>query len=127
MEQNASEGCLRAVAALVLAASGTVLAAPSPGGDARSVASPRLERLLASVAAGDAAAVAAFWAETGRDGAPLVEPTSAAGERLVTFLWRSGAETRVVVLTDFGDYIPHMTLARLPGTDGVGADASTAR
>lgn len=46
-----------------------------------------------------------------------MEPTTAGHENLVTFLWRSRADTKVVVLTDFGDYIPHMTLRRMSGTD----------
>ncbi|HKQ60272.1 MAG TPA: alpha/beta hydrolase-fold protein [Candidatus Polarisedimenticolaceae bacterium] len=80
------------------------------------MASPRLQRLQAAAAA-DPGALASFWDAVRRDGAPLIEPGRTEHERLVTFLWRSAAETRVVVLADFGDYVPHMTLVRLPGTD----------
>jgi enterochelin esterase family protein len=80
-------------------------------------ASPRIQRLQQDTAAGEAAALPAFWDEVRRDGAPLVEPAADAHERLVTFLWRSQADTHVTLLADFADYVPHMTLARLHGTD----------
>jgi enterochelin esterase-like enzyme len=96
--------------------------APTAPGAVRSLPvpeSPRLAALEKDLASGVAGALDAFWAEMGRSGSPLVE--SPAGtpehERLVTFLWRSEADTRVVLLTDFGESVPQMTLERLPGTD----------
>jgi hypothetical protein len=45
-------------------------------------------------------------------------PPSAAHERLVTFLYQSsGTHVHVVLVADFADYVPHMTLQRLPETD----------
>lgn len=81
------------------------------------VRSPRLTRLQRDLGRGDKTALTAFWSEVKRDGAPLIEPTRGDNERLVTFLYRSQRDARVVVLTDFADYIPHYTLKRLPGTD----------
>ena len=79
--------------------------------------SPRLSLLRQEIQAGKVAALESFWQEIAKHGTPLVEPTTAAHESLVTFVWRSRADTKVVVLTDFGDYVPHMTLRRLTGTD----------
>jgi enterochelin esterase family protein len=118
------------------ALSGLLLALPVPVAPALAappsalddpLASPRLEQLRLTVAsalsaddrAAADAALAAFWADVRRDGAPLVEPAGAAhpNERLVTFLYQSEADTHVVILADFGDYVPHMTLQRLSDTD----------
>jgi enterochelin esterase-like enzyme len=79
--------------------------------------SPRLERLLAAAEKGDGKAIASFWSEVGHDGAPLVEAGAGTGDRLVTFLYRSKPEAHVVVMADFDDYVPHMTMRRLEGTD----------
>jgi enterochelin esterase family protein len=87
------------------------------GTSATDVASPRLQRLQQSLAAGDAAALTAFWDEVHRDGAPLIEPCDEPHSHLVTFLWRSQADAHVLLLADFTDSVPHMTFARLPGTD----------
>lgn len=81
------------------------------------IRSPRLTRLQRDVSRGDKAALTGFWNEVKRDGAPLIESTRGDNERLVTFLYRSTRDARVVLLTDFADYIPHYTLKRLPGTD----------
>jgi enterochelin esterase-like enzyme len=81
------------------------------------ISSARLRRLQRAVAQGDTHALSAFWEAIRRDGAPLIEPTSTDQERLVTFLWQSRVAVNVVVLADFGDYVPHMTLERLPATD----------
>ena len=73
---------------------------PSAGGG--EVQSPRLAALAAKVAAGDPAAVEAFWRERHAKG-PLVEPIEGASEQLVTFLWRgAGSETRVELSGDTG-------------------------
>src|SRR6185295_16931043 len=81
------------------------------------LSSPRLERLRLALARSEAGALQGFWEEVDRTGAPLVEPGETDRERRVTFLWKSSDETRVVLLADFSDSIPHMTLVRLPGTD----------
>jgi enterochelin esterase family protein len=81
------------------------------------VSSPRLRQLRTAIAQRNDLALAAFWEEIRRDGAPLIERATDDRERLVTFLWRYLADARVVVLTDFGDFVPHVTLERLPGTD----------
>lgn len=94
---------------------GTVAGAAADADEA-AVVSPRLEALRQAVARHDDDALRSFWEEIRTRGAPVVEPTTT-GRSLVTFLWQSTAETRVVLLTDFGDYLPHMTLVRLPGTD----------
>jgi enterochelin esterase family protein len=88
-----------------------------------SPASPRLEELRRAVSTADRAAadaaLTAFWAEVRSAGSPLVEPGASERphERLVTFLYQSAADVHVVVVADFADYVPHMTLQRLPETD----------
>lgn len=78
---------------------------------------PESPRLLAVLQAGGVSD--AFWHEVAQTGAPLVEsagvnPPLAAGERLVTFLWR-GAEHGVRL---FGaPSADHDALHRLAGTD----------
>lgn len=106
---------LRVAGALALAWLGMV---PGAAGSAEArPQSPRLERLLAAAEKGNGKAIAAFWSEVGREGAPLVEPGAGAGDRLVTFLYRSKPDAHVVVMADFDDYVEHMTMRRLPGTD----------
>lgn len=95
----------------------SLLAAAIAAARAASVESPRLSALEAAVARGDDRAIERFWDEVSHSGAPLVEPGSKDRERLVTFLWRSREDTRAVVLADFGDFVPHMTLERLSQTD----------
>ena len=46
----------------------------------------------------DAADLEAFWAEVGRDGAPLVEDLHEAGRLLVTFVFRGDPQTRQVAV-----------------------------
>jgi enterochelin esterase family protein len=100
---------------LVLAAVGDLTDSPAT--------SPRVEELRRAVATADRAAadeaLAAFWASVRETGAPLIEDAGPehSRERLVTFLYQSPADTHVVILADFGDYVPHMTLQRLPDTD----------
>jgi enterochelin esterase-like enzyme len=100
---------------LVLAAVGDPTDSPATG--------PRVEELRRAVSTADRAAadeaLAAFWAEVRSAGSPLVEMAGPehAHERLVTFLYQSEPDTHVLVLADFGDYVPHMTLQRLPDTD----------
>jgi enterochelin esterase-like enzyme len=83
---------------------------------AQAVHSPRLQQLQRDVAS-DPAALPAFWDEIRLAGAPLIEPCDEPRSHLVTFLWRSEPESHVLLLADFTDSVPHMTLARLPGTD----------
>ena len=79
--------------------------------------SPRVEELRRAVSTADRAAadaaLTAFWAEVRSAGSPLVEPGASERphERLVTFLYQSAADVHVVVVADFADYVPHMTLA----------------
>ena len=92
-------------------------------GDPLPALSPRIEELRRAVSTADRAAadeaLAAFWVEVRSAGSPLVEPGGPEHphELLVTFLYQSAADTHVLVLADFGDYVPHMTLERLPETD----------
>ncbi|MBI3817931.1 MAG: DUF3327 domain-containing protein [Planctomycetes bacterium] len=80
--------------------------------------SPRLVKLQNDLNSGVADASAAFWREIQQNGAPLVEPSAGnAHERLVTFLYRSAADVRVLILCDFADYEPHMELRRLGASD----------
>jgi len=118
---------------------GGLLLHPRPGaaqGEQPSPASPRLAALREEVAADGSAALARFWQRVSQEGTPLVEPVAgAAGEVLVTFLWRGDQETRNVLLfappADLAgeDGIAEARLRRLPGTDvwyksrRMGADA----
>ncbi|MDB4964600.1 MAG: enterochelin esterase, partial [Myxococcales bacterium] len=73
--------------------------------------------LRASIRAGDARAVAAFWQAMRERGTPIIEPVADAPDSvLVTFVYRSETAQHVLVLKGLGD--PRSTLlARLPGTD----------
>jgi enterochelin esterase-like enzyme len=103
---------------------------------AQDLASPRLNALRQEIAAGGPTALERFWRRIAGEGTPLVEPVEGkADERLVTFLWRGGGETRNVLLvvspSDLGsaEGIEGAKLSRLPGTDvwlksrRMGADA----
>jgi enterochelin esterase-like enzyme len=93
------------------------------GGPARAeeLASPRLDALRKEQEAGDTAALERFWRRLAGEGTPLVEGEGT--ERLVTFLWRGGDETRnvLVVASPFDlaseEGIEGARLSRLPGTD----------
>jgi hypothetical protein len=124
------------LAAATLSASPAVAA--SSQGD--SIQSPRLRRLEAERRSLGAAAVDSFWAEVSRVGAPLIEPLSERprspsflpltrpaysdsqgverGYSLVTFLWRSPREDRVILLdTGVGRGLGAITFRRLSDTD----------
>jgi enterochelin esterase-like enzyme len=77
------------------------------------IVSPRLAALSRSLAAGESAALPAFWAEVAARGAPLVEPDPADPTHVwVTFLYRSTAAATVAVqveLDDAGRYPSLMT------------------
>jgi enterochelin esterase-like enzyme len=103
---------------------------------AEDLASPRLNALRQEIAAGGPAALERFWKRLAGEGTPLVEPAEGkADERLVTFLWRGGDETRSVLVvvspSDLGstEGIAGARLSRVPGTDiwyksrRMGADA----
>jgi len=81
--------------------------------DTPALASPRLQALAQTLAAGGSSD--AFWAERAAQGTPLVEPLPG-GQALVTFLWRGTAQTRSVRLfgSPSGNHDP---LARLAGSD----------
>ncbi|MBI1848952.1 MAG: DUF3327 domain-containing protein [Planctomycetes bacterium] len=94
------------------------LAIPRAARAGDAIASPRLARLQTEVAASGSSAALRFWSEVAASHAPLVEPLPSDPHRLlVTFLWRSSAETHVVIIADFADTIPHMELRRLGATD----------
>lgn len=91
---------------------------------AEDLASPRLRALREEIAAGGPAALERFWRRLAEEGTPLVEPVEGdANERLVTFVWRGGDETRNVLVvvspSDLGgeEGIAGARLSRLPGTD----------
>src|SRR5688572_14566556 len=59
--------------------------------------SPQIAALERDLAAGNAAALAAFWREVADRGAPLIEPLPGDDRRcLVTFLWRGAAPAAVI-------------------------------
>jgi enterochelin esterase-like enzyme len=86
--------------------------------------SPRIARLVAELAAGDAGAVERLWADAATAGTPLLEDRGG-GACTVTFLWRdrhgaAAGTTQVVLianrLTDPSAWAQSV-LDRVPGTD----------
>ncbi|HEY4575924.1 MAG TPA: hypothetical protein VIJ26_18230, partial [Thermoanaerobaculia bacterium] len=74
-----------------------LLAAPGLA-RAEDPASPRLNALRKEIATSGPAALERFWRRLAEEGTPLVEPVEGkANERLVTFVWRGGDETRNVL------------------------------
>ncbi len=64
--------------------------------------SPRIAKLRKEIENSNTGAVAAFWAEVEKQGAPLVEPMeNGASDNLVTFLWRANGVTRNVLILFF--------------------------
>jgi len=110
---------------LVFAFGATVLTPAGATSDSRrgeettvALASPRLLSLKNAIAAGDRAALEAFWQEITKQGAPLIEPIKDDAQHLlVTFLWRDHKDTRVIISNDFAKSIPEIQLTRLPATD----------
>jgi enterochelin esterase family protein len=91
---------------------------------AEELASPRLGALRQEIEHEGPAALERFWQRLATEGTPLVEPIQGTDdERLVTFLWRGGEETRnvLVVGPPFNlageEGIAAARLNRLPGTD----------
>ncbi len=84
-------------------------------------ASPRLDALRKEIATSGPAALERFWRRLAEEGTPLVEGEGS--ERLVTFVWRGGDETRNVLVvvspSDLGseEGIAGARLSRIPGTD----------
>ncbi|HEX3553927.1 MAG TPA: enterochelin esterase [Thermoanaerobaculia bacterium] len=116
-ERRRINSWLSFVAALLL------LLAGGPA-SAEELASPRLGALRKEMEAGGPAALERFWRRLAEEGTPLVEPVAGeANERIVTFLWRGGDETRnVLVVTSPSDLaseegMAEARLSRLPGTD----------
>src|SRR6476661_1921479 len=89
------DGRLRIVPRIVVIASLLLLAGGGPA-RAEELASPRLDALRKEQEAGDTAALERFWQRLATEGTPLVEGEGT--ERLVTFLWRGGDETRNVLV-----------------------------
>ena len=90
----------------------------SVGAIAEISASPRLGSLEKELKAGNRAALENFWQEVAGKGAPLVESSEGdARNVLVTFLWRSKDEARIVVMTEFGHNVRSRILTRLLDTD----------
>lgn len=81
--------------------------------------SPRLLALKRDLEAGRVEALAEFWREVERAGAPLVEPVKDDEKNLlVTFLWRDRAAEKYVAVFPFARVNPLPNLfARLAGTD----------
>jgi enterochelin esterase-like enzyme len=89
-------------------------------GEAAVLESPRVRNLREALAAGQDEALAGFWTELRREGAPLVEPVEGnEHEFLVTFVWRGDSATDHVLLN--GGFtrgnIWDNALARLLDTD----------
>ncbi|HSU80766.1 MAG TPA: enterochelin esterase [Thermoanaerobaculia bacterium] len=104
---------------------GLLLLLAGPGrARAEDLASPRLNALRNEIATGGPAALERFWRRLAAEGTPLVEPVEGEpNERLVTFVWRGGDETRNVLVvvspSDLGseEGIAGARLSRIPGTD----------
>ena len=87
-------------------------AAAQPGGPIQPTdPGPRIQQLKGQIAAGRAAAVSEFWAQVGRDHAPLVEAISGdPGHVRVTFVWRAAPDTRSVMVAG-------LPMTAIAGTD----------
>lgn len=103
---------------------GLLLLAGQGQARAEDLASPRLDALRKEIATAGPAALERFWRRLTAEGTPLVEPIAGAeNERLVTFIWRGGDETRnVLVIVSPSDLaseegIAGARLSRIPGTD----------
>ena len=104
---------------------GLLLLLAGPGrARAEDLASPRLNALRNEIATGGPAALERFWRRLAAEGTPLVDPVEGEpNERLVTFVWRGGDETRNVLVvvspSDLGseEGIAGARLSRIPGTD----------
>lgn len=95
-------------------------ATPAPQSPAANATleSPRLTLLKQEIRAEKAIALDRFWAETAKQGTPLVESIKGDHENLlVTFLWREQKDTRVIVSTDFPKSVYQMQLVRLLDSD----------
>jgi Domain of unknown function (DUF3327) len=83
--------------------------------------SPRIAALKQRLESGGDHAVAEFWQEIARTGAPLIEPANDNPHQvIVTFLWRGdGGTLGVRLLAPLGSAtgMPNFPLARLPGTN----------
>jgi enterochelin esterase-like enzyme len=83
--------------------------------------SPRIAALRKEVESGDTGAVATFWQEIEKQGAPLIEPLKdSTADSLVTFLWHAKAETRNVLILFFPFSVAHpedFEMVRLGQTD----------
>ncbi|HTS77792.1 MAG TPA: enterochelin esterase [Bryobacteraceae bacterium] len=83
--------------------------------------SPRIAALRKDVESGNTGAVAAFWQEMEKEGAPLIEPLKdSTSDNLVTFLWRAKTETRNVLILFFPFAVAHpedWEMVRLGQTD----------
>ncbi len=61
--------------------------------------SPRIAALRKEIENGNSGAVAAFWRDIEKQGAPMVEPMEGnTADNLVTFVWRAATETRNVLV-----------------------------
>lgn len=83
--------------------------------------SPRIAALKQRLESGDDHAVAEFWQEIARTGAPLIEPANDNPlQVIVTFLWRGDGGTlgvRLLAPLWSAPGMPNFPLARLPGTN----------
>lgn len=78
----------------------------------------RILALQARINAGDAAAAGNFWKTLGQ--APIIEDTTSASHKLVTFVWRGDPSTRhVVVMSELGGYTDFRAnmMRKIAGTD----------
>lgn len=100
---------------------GLLLLAVQGRAHAQDLASPRLDALRKEIATAGPVALERFWRRLAGEGTPLVEGEGS--ERLVTFVWRGGDETRNVLVvvspSDLGseEGIAGARLSRIPGTD----------
>jgi enterochelin esterase-like enzyme len=108
---------------IVCAAAGLLLLFAAGPASAEELASPRLGALSKGMD-DDGHELERFWRRLAAGGTPLVETVEGReAERLVTFIWRGGDETRnVLVVTSPSNLaseegIAEARLSRLPGTD----------
>jgi len=77
--------------------------------------SPRIAALSRSIRQGDAAALARFWQQVGKQGTPLIEPLEESRTfSLLTFLWQASRPAREILLlsslseAEAGDRLIHL-------------------
>src|SRR5262249_21399615 len=102
-----------------IGALGTGICLPSQIEVPQSLDSPLLQKLRTDLPSHSEKALDKFWRKISLEGTPLVEPIKGDDQNLlVTFLWRSSATKKYIVVFPLAWRYPLRNLmARLPGTD----------